>query len=196
MIIRKAKISDSEQIAQCLLLAMDDIVYRFIGTRNPGKALVFMQYFAGLKTNQYSFENCWVATEDKRVVATINVYNGADLAMLRAPVLNYIEKQFNRKIMPEDETQAGEFYIDSLGVMPEYSGKGRGTGLLNAVIEEFVAKRGETLGLLVDVDNPKAKQLYLRLGFEIAGKKTLMGKEMEHLQMSPKRSASPLSDHP
>jgi ribosomal protein S18 acetylase RimI-like enzyme len=50
------------------------------------------------------------------------------------------------------------------------------------LIDEYVHKRDKTLGLLVDKDNPDAKKLYLKLGFEIVGEKTLVGKNMEHLQ--------------
>jgi ribosomal protein S18 acetylase RimI-like enzyme len=182
MMVRKAHISDAEFVAECLLLAMENIVYAFIGICDRDKALEFMQYFAGRPNNQYSYENCWVAIEKGRIVAVVNIYNGADLQKLRTPVLDYIEKQYNRKLVPEDETQAGEYYIDTLGVFPEYQGKGVGTILLNFLKNEYAEKRSEMLGLLVDENNPLAKKLYLKLGFKLVDKKTLMGKKMEHLQ--------------
>jgi ribosomal protein S18 acetylase RimI-like enzyme len=185
MIIRKAEINDSKQIAECLLLAMDDIVYEFIGIRDHEKAKAFMLHFALQKNNQYSFENCWVATENNKVVAAINLYNGADLSKLRTPVLAYIETQFCRLIMPENETQAGEMYIDTFGVLPEQRGKGVGTCLLQFMINEYVEKCNLTLGLLVEEDKALAKKLYMKLGFKAVGKKTLMGKKMAHLQRPP-----------
>ncbi len=175
--------ADAEQLAHCLLLAMEDIVYKFIGVNDSEKAFDFMHHFTQLEANQYSYGNCWVACVENKVVAAINIYNGADLKKLRKPVLDYLSLNFNRYITPENETQAGEYYIDTLGVLLEFQGKGIGTKLLQHVIEEFILQRGETLGLLVDVDNPKAKKLYLKLGFKPVGKKTLMGKPMEHLQI-------------
>lgn len=144
-----------------------------------------MLHFALQKNNQYSFENCWVTTENNKIIAAINLYNGADLMKLRAPILAFIENQFSRIILPEDETQAGETYIDTIGVMPQFRGKGVGSRLLQFMINEYVEKRNLTLGLLVEEENTQAKKLYLKLGFKAVGKKTLMGKKMEHLQKLP-----------
>ena len=64
----------------------------------------------------------------------------------------------------EDETQAGEYYIDSLAVLPEYRGRGIARQLMQAQIAH-----GHSLGLpstlLVDPDNPPALRLYESLGF-------------------------------
>ncbi len=183
--IRKAVLADSNEIADFLLLAMEDIIYEFIGVSDFNKAKILMQYFVGKPNNQYSYENCWVVIDNKRIVAAVNIYKGADLAKLRAPVLDYIEKQYMRKFIPEDETQAGEYYIDTIGVSPECQGTGIGSSLLKFIIDEYVNKQSETLGLLVDNENPQAKKLYLKLGFKPVGYKKLVGKTMDHLQIAP-----------
>ncbi|MFT3738223.1 MAG: GNAT family N-acetyltransferase [Breznakibacter sp.] len=183
MIIRKAVRSDANDVARHLLLAMEEIVFGFIGERSSDKAKAFMCHFAAQTQNQYSYQNCWVGEEGNEVVAAINVYDGADLHRLRAPVIAYLKKQFGRDVQPEDETQAGEFYIDTLGVDPRMQGKGIGSQMLWFVIDEFVHRRKLSLGLLVEKANPRAKELYVRLGFSYAGEKTLIGKPMEHLQM-------------
>ena len=93
---------------------------------------------------------------------------------------------FNKPFNPEDETQAGEYYIDCVGVNPNQQGKGIGSKIFQFLIDEYVYRRKETLGLLVDRDNPNAKRLYLKLGFEVVGEKTLVGKRLEHLQFKKK----------
>lgn len=185
MLIRKAVLEDSPAIADCLLLAMEDIVFEFIGKRDKQQAKAFMDYFVRADENQYSFRNCWVAEENGRIAAAVAVYDGADLHRLRLPVARYVESRFGRGFNPGDETGAGEFYIDSLGVDPGQQGKGIGAKLLGFLVEEYVDRRGLTLGLLVDKDNPGAKRLYLKLGFAVEGEKRLAGKEMEHLQIRP-----------
>jgi GNAT superfamily N-acetyltransferase len=124
-----------------------------------------------------------VVEDNKEVVAAVNLYDGAGLNELRQPVMEYIRSKFSRDFTLEDETQAGEYYIDSLGVDPNQQNKGIGTRLLQFVIDEYVDKHSHTLGLLVDESNPNAKRLYLKLGFKSAGKKVLFGKNMEHLQI-------------
>jgi ribosomal protein S18 acetylase RimI-like enzyme len=181
--IRKATLNDSHIIATHLLSAMEDIVYKFIGEEDPERANEFMSHFAAKPNNQYSYENCWVAEVNNTVVAVVIVYDGARLTELREPVVEYIRSKFNAEFKPEDETQAGEYYIDCLAVNPDQQGRGIGTKLLEFVIDEYVNKQRQTLGLLVDEVNPNAKRLYLRLGFNSVATKVLFGKNMEHLQI-------------
>lgn len=186
MIIRKANISDAKDIAPILLLAMEDIIYKFIKKEDYASAKDFLEYFIGKENNQYSYENCFVAEEENEIIGAVNIYNGADLEALRTPIINYVRTHFNPKFDPEFETKPGEFYIDSLGVNPKFQGKGIGSKILRFLIDEYVNKNNETLGLLVEEDNPSAKKLYLNLGFKPVGEKTLVGKKLEHLQISQK----------
>lgn len=182
--IRKATSGDSETIAVYLLLAMEDIVYKFLGCDDYRQALKFMRYFVSNENNQYSYQNCWVTEEAGSIIAAVNLYDGARLQELREPVIQYVRKHFNKDFNPEDETQPGEYYIDTLGVSPGMQGKGVGSQLLKFLIDEYVFRQKSTLGLLVDEDNPGAKKLYLKLGFKVVGRKFLAGKPMEHLQCS------------
>ena len=81
-----------------------------------------------------------------------------------------------------DETQEGEFYIDSLAVSRNFRGKGFATELLKAAIERAKELRLPAVGLLVDKGNPKAEALYTRLGFEYVNDATWGGHPMKHLQ--------------
>ena len=182
MTIRKAKPEDANAIATHILLAMEDIVYQFIGEESREKASQFLVNLIRKKENQYSYENCWVIEVEHEVAAVAVVYDGGKLQELRMPVAQEIKSMFNRDFNPEDETEAGEYYIDSIGVNPLRQGKGLGSKLLQFLINEYVSKQNGTLGLLVDKDNPNAKKLYLKLGFEPVGEKILVGKGMEHLQ--------------
>lgn len=187
ILVRKATFHDSEMIAPCLFLAMEDILYTFIGEEDAEKARAFMVHFVEKDNNQYSYQNCWVAEDNRKVVAAINLYNGALLSELRQPVIEHLRSKFNNDFTPEDETQAGEYYIDALGVNPDQQSKGIGTKLLQFVIDEYVNKQSQTLGLLVDETNPNAKRLYVKLGFKSAGRRVLFGKNMEHLQIRSKK---------
>jgi len=183
LVIRKATLKDADSIATYLLLAMEDIVYAFLGEKNLVEAKNLLRYFTAKENNQYSYQNCWVAENEAGIVAAINVYDGAQLHALRQPVIERIQHMYKKDFTPEDETEAGEFYIDTLGVHPQHQGKGIGSKLLQFLINEYVNNRGETLGLLVDETNPNAKRLYIRLGFKTVGNKVLVGKPMEHLQI-------------
>lgn len=185
MTIRKARREDAQAIAGCLFLAMEDIVYQFLGEQNQEKAKSFLEHFIQRENNQYSHQNCWVMERDNVVVAAVNLYDGGDIHRLRQQVLDLIKAEFNRELAIEDETGPGEIYIDSIGVSPEHQGKGLGSEILRFLIDEYVVQNHQTLGLLVDENNRDAKKLYLKLGFTPVGEKRLLGKKMEHLQIQP-----------
>ena len=185
LLIRKAKQGDSKRIASLLSLAMLDIIYGFIGEGNTEKALVFMSSLVSETGNQYSFENCWVLEVNNEVIAAACVYDGAKLQELRIPVISKIKEMFHRDFVPEDETQPGEYYIDSIGVDPKFQGQGLGTSIFEFLIGHYVISNNQTLGLLVEKEKTMAKKLYQKLGFKFVGEKTLVGKPMEHMQFSP-----------
>lgn len=185
MLIRKAVETDALRIADILFLAMEKILYDFMGKTSSTEALTVMQDLVSVPGNQYSYSNCWVAEGDNGVVGAVAIYDGAQLSELRGPVAEYIRARFGTDFNPADETGAGEYYVDSLGVLPDQQGKGIGGRLLEFLINEYVTVRGETLGLLVDRENPGAKKLYLKLGFKPVGEKALAGKVMDHLRINP-----------
>ncbi len=183
MIIRNAIASDSVAITDLLFIAMDEILYDFILQKNAVEAKKFLHHFVQQVNNQYSWENCFVGEINHVIVCAINIYSGRDLEKLRHPILKFVRENYNRQFNPEDETEDGEYYIDSFGVDPSQQGKGLGKKMLQEVIDVFVVAKNKTLGLLVDIDNPKAKELYLKVGFKMVGVKTLAGKTLEHLQL-------------
>ncbi len=180
--IRKATLADASYIATYLLLAMEDIVYLFIGDRDYDKAYSFLLHFVERENNQYAYQNCWVAEDEDGICAAVNIYDGADLVSLREPIVAFVRGKYNKDFNPEDETQPGEHYIDTIGVDATKQGQGIGSRLLDFLITEYVHKQHHTLGLLVDDDNPAAQKLYLKLGFKEVGRKTLVGKSLAHLQ--------------
>jgi len=183
MLIRKAKPEEAKIIAPYFLMAMGDIAYNFIGENSSEKANKWLESLISERGNQYSFENCFVAEAASKIIAVALIYDGGKLQQLRKPVVKAVKLMFNRDFNPGDETEPGEYYIDCVAVDPAQQGSGIGSEILRFLIAEYVYKQKETLGLLVDKENPDAKKLYLKLGFEFVGEKTFAGKQMEHLQL-------------
>jgi ribosomal protein S18 acetylase RimI-like enzyme len=182
MIIKNATKHNAAAIAPLMLLAMEDIVYKFIGINDYLSACAFLTYFVKLEDNQYSYQNCKVVYEGQDIVAVANVYDGGDLHDLRAPIISYIRQHYDPSFDPDDETQQGEIYIDTISVSPSHQGQGIGKALLTNLIDEHVTHKRQVLGLLVEKDNHKAMDLYHRLGFVSVGNTTLVGKSLMHMQ--------------
>ena len=80
------------------------------------------------------------------------------------------------------ETEADEFYLDTLMTLPEYRGK----GVARALIADAALKAqraGKPLGLLCDKDNDRARRLYESVGFVNVGERPFAGHLMTHFQI-------------
>ena len=182
MIIRPAHSTEAYQIAALMNLAMLEITHQFIGEENQEKANRFLAYFIAQDNNQYSYQNIFVAEENNEIFGQISMYDGAKLKALRQPIWDKIKDDRGIDYWAQDETQAGEMYIDTFAVSSKAQGKGIGKQLLQYAIDEVVVKQKKVLGLLVDKDNPDAKRLYERMGFKVVKDIHIFGKVMEHMQ--------------
>ena len=174
----------SAAIAQLIMTAMtDDCCQYLAGPRHTlddfGRT---MQRLVQMDDSQYSWRNAFVAVDDNGCVAGAVVgYDGAQLHRLRRRFLEAALSDWGMDYTDmDDETQAGEFYIDSLAVMPRYRRQGIATALLR-----HITRHAHTLGLpaalLVDKGNPNAERLYTSLGFEYRNDATWGGHDMKHL---------------
>lgn len=182
-----ARRGDADSIADAVIAAVgDEITLNFAGSeqRLPLVKETFRR-LAARDDSQYSYRNSLVALDDEGNVAGVIVsYDGEELHYLRKAFINVANEVLSLDIKEEempDETSADEIYLDSLCVFPKY----RGVGLAKRLIEaaDLAHKdSGKPLGLLVDYDNPKARKLYVSLGFESVGQRPFAGTEMEHMQ--------------
>ena len=81
----------------------------------------------------------------------------------------------------DDETQAGELYLDSLAVLPEYRHRGIAKALLLATKKRADKLGLPCVGLLVDKGNPTAEALYTSVGFGYVGDNQWGGHAMKHM---------------
>lgn len=193
MNIIPASAEQAESIASLIMMAMNhECCQNFAG---PHHTLAdfhrMMTTLVRREDSQYSYRNAWVAlddktTDDKPVVAGVIVgYDGADLRRLREAFLQAAKKYLDQDFSGmDDETQAGEYYIDSLAVDTRYRHQGLATLLLRKLIDQ--KGRKQPVGLLVDKGNPSAERLYRHLGFEYVNDTTWGGHEMRHLQTTKK----------
>ncbi len=113
----------------------------------------------------YSPKNTVIAEVDGNPVGMLTAYDGAGYHDMRVRTSMLIQQSMGVTFENmEDESQAGEYYLDSLAVLPEYRGRGIGTYLLRHGIGQGHEK-GLTVTLAVDPVNENAQRLYKSLGF-------------------------------
>ncbi len=182
--IREATKEQSAEIANLIMMAMtDDCCLYFCG---KGYGLddfrKMMMMLVERTDSQYSYKNTITAMDGDRVVGISVSYDGGCLHELRRAFIEAAKKLIGKDHSGiDDETQAGELYLDSLAVLPAY----RGQGIAKRLLAE-TKKRADRLGipyvgLLVDKDNPIGEALYTSVGFRYVNDSQWGGHAMKHL---------------
>ena len=159
--VREATKNQAAEIACLIMTAMtDDCCLHFCG---EGYGLEdfrkMMTILVEREDSQYSYRNTLVAMDaDKVVGISVSDHSGMD-----------------------DETQAGELYLDSLAVLPEYRRQGIARKLLLATKERANYLGLPCVGLLVDKDNSVGEALYTSVGFHYVNDNQWGGHPMKHL---------------
>ncbi len=191
MIIVGAKESQASDIATLIMEAMGhECCQYFAGERHT------LEDFHTLLTNlvirddsQYSYLNTLVALDEEDTIMGIcTAYDGANLHELRKVFIKEAKEAFGKDHSGiPDETQAGEYYVDSLCVDHRFRGQGIASALLHATIQKAFDMGFSYVGLLVDKENPSAERLYTRLGFRYVDDNSWGGHPMRHLVINSSR---------
>ena len=182
--IREATKEQAAEIARLIMVAMtDDCCLHFCGV---GYGLDdFRQMMTSLverEDSQYSYRNTLVAMADHEVVGIAVSYDGGRLHELRQAFIQAAKLCIGKDHSGmDDETQAGELYLDSLAVLPEYRRQGIAKRLLHATKDKANKMSLPCVGLLVDKGNPAGEALYASVGFRYANDSEWGGHPMKHL---------------
>ena len=176
--IRQASINDAELIAYCVGSAIgEEAVQEHLGAN----WLDIIAEIARLEISQYSYRNTLIAEINNTPAGAVVAYDGARLNELRTQTLRVIHRDNPNFAFTEDETEAGEYYLDSLCVLPQYRKQGVATRLIDALCEKVFSEGHNRVGLIVDFDNPNAERLYTSLGFQRIKTRNFLGHQMWHL---------------
>lgn len=180
--IENARKTQASEIAWLIMEAMDhDCCRNFAG---PGHTLddfhAMLTELVGMEQSQYSYRNTLCAMAGDDIAGMLVGYDGKDLLKLRQAFICKAKERLGQDFSSMDEeTQAGEYYLDSLCVKQKY----RKQGIASALLHEAIRRHGDQpVGLLVDLTHPWAERLYRALGFRFVNETTWGGHQMRHLQ--------------
>ena len=179
ILIRQAHKEEAAQIAELFMMAwpVDEILDSNQLTYDQLQESITL--IAASEETIYSYENTLVAEIDGKVVGAMCAYDGAEYQRLKQPVVDMLGPDCGFAQLKE--TEKGEFYLDSVGVLPEYRGRGIASRLFEAQCERATSLGHKMAGLIVDEDKPQAEALYSRLGFVYLDDKDFFGHTMKHM---------------
>lgn len=133
----------------------------------------------------YSWRNTLIAEADGTALGMVTAYDGRYYRGWREMTLSLVREHLGVEFPGmEDEAVPGEYYVDSLAVLPAFRGRGVGRALLQRAITQ-----GHELGLkvtlAVEYDNDRAQHLYRSLGFAPDGNLFIFGHDYQKMAINP-----------
>lgn len=167
--IRDAVAADAPFIARCVWAAIEMLHIEDDVPDEMCDAFSYLVDICLMDDTLYSYRNAAVAEVDGCVVGALVAYDGARYAAMRKTTFDLVEKNMGVKLEHNVmETGEGEFYLDSLAVMPQFRGLNIGKMLIQNRME---LARGLGIGkvsILVDKDKPRLQAYYESLGLALA----------------------------
>ena len=184
VLITGATKNQAAEIACLIMMAMTD--YCCLHFCGEGYGLedfrIMMTLLVEREDSQYSYRNTLVAMDEDKVVGISVSYDGGKLHQLRQTFIETAKEHIGKDHSGmDDETQAGELYLDSLAVLPEYRRRGIASRLIRATKERADKMGLPCVGLLVDKGNPDGEALYASIGFKYVNDSMWGGHPMKHL---------------
>lgn len=169
MIFRQATQADTLFIAEGFHMAM------LMEDTPKERIRMFAEKICSRDDVLYSARNTTIAELDGKPVGMLTAYDGSRYSEMRRMTMQLVKEHLGIEFPGmEDETVPGEYYLDSLAVLPQSRGKGTGRRLLENAIAEG-RRRGLTVTLAVDPVNEKAQKLYRNIGFRPMGELFIFG---------------------
>ncbi|MCD5517101.1 GNAT family N-acetyltransferase [Lactobacillus delbrueckii subsp. allosunkii] len=183
--IRKARKSDFEAVYPILNQIFDEMDMDTIN-RLPESQFYDLIRLGFISENyRYSYNRIWVETdENDRVRGMICMYPDKAQGIIDVVLRKEMAKvglPMTTDIFTDKEAQKGEWYIDALAVSPRDWGKGIASRLME-LAPKLAKKHGyKKVSLNVDLENPRAQQLYLRKGFKTTNSMTIGDRVYDHM---------------
>lgn len=165
--LRDATLEDASFIARVVLAGID--MLDIDAVLPDGQRVIFEHLIGICRMNDtlYSYLNTRIAEIDDRPVGALVAYDGARYARMREKTFGLVKQtsgmDLSRNAM---ETGPGEFYLDSMAILPDYRGLGIGKLLMQDRMSFALNSGFQKVTLLVDKDKPRLQEYYESIGFE------------------------------
>ncbi len=182
MNIRKAKKQEAGIISELLYSMLGQIARDHTASSTDDEAVRVLQTYVASDCSRYSYKNITVAELNKVIAGVMICYEGEHIEAFDQPMISYVrEKTGNSTWRPDRETEAGDFYLDSIVVSESYQGKGIGSMLLQSAFQEAESRK-LPLTLNVEFENEGARALYEKMDFHVTGTRYISGKPFYYMK--------------
>lgn len=173
---RDATLEDVPMVAACVLAAVELADLSKPVTDENTREYAVAKRVCAREDTLFSYRNARVIYCDGKPVGAIVSYDGAIYRKAREITFCIFHEELGNENASYDiETQEGEYYLDSMAILPQYRGKGIGLMAMRDSIDIAVSKGFHDVTLLVDSNAPRKEAYYAGLGFKPIGEMRTFG---------------------
>ena len=176
VMLRDASMADAPFIARVVLAGIDMLD---MGEEMPEEQNMIFEHLVDIcrmEDTLYSFRHTRIAEVDGMAVGALVAYDGSTYGEMRAKTFGLAQQTSGMDLSKNAmETGPGEFYLDSMAILPEYRGHGIGHALMRDRMEWAFRNGFKAVTLLVDKDKPRLQAYYKSLGFVSVGEMFVFG---------------------
>ena len=176
VLLRDASMIDAPFIARVVLAGIDllDMGEDFPDEQRP--IFGHLVDICRMDDTLYGYRHTRIVEVNSQSVGALVAYDGAPYAEMRAKTFGLVQQTFGMDLSKNAmETGHGEFYLDSMAILPEYRGHGIGHALMRDRMEWAFRNGFKAVTLLVDKDKPRLQAYYESLGFVSVGEMFVFG---------------------
>lgn len=169
LLLHDATPVDAQFIARVVLAGIDmvDIVEPVSKDYQP--ILHHLVDICQMEDTLYSYRHTRIAEVGGRTIGALIGYDGGRYVEMRAKTFGLIQQTSGLNLSKNAmETGEGEFYLDSMAILPEYRGRKIGLKLMRDRMDWAIQRGFKVITLLVDKDKPQLQRYYESLGFEFS----------------------------
>lgn len=162
IIIKNASIEDVPLVARCTMAAVGLYDFSYLVPQNQELYHKLVEICSRTDT-LYSYSNARIVLIGETSVGCLISYPGEGYAAARE--LTFSLSGFDASAT-DYETGPGEYYLDSMAILPQFRGNGIGRVLLMDGINKAVALGYRRVALIVEKDHPHLHDYYASIGFK------------------------------
>lgn len=176
VLIRDADIADAPFIARVVLAGIEMLDLEAEVTEEQRPILEHLMDICRMEDTLYSYRYTRIAEIGGKAVGALIGYDGGSYAEMRAKTFGLVQQTSGLDLSKNAmETGMGEFYLDSMAVVPECRGRRIGLQLIRDRMDWATQRGFKAITLLVDKEKPQLQRYYESLGFEFSEKMFVFG---------------------
>lgn len=179
--LRNASPSDAPFLAKCVMAGMHFFDFE---SELPADEEIFRR-LTGCEMREdllYSYARTRVAEVDGTVAGSLLSYPGDTYLTLRHKTFSELWPELaTMDEQSEPETDPGEYYLDTLAVLPAFRRMGIGRALLEDGIQRGIAAGYQRITLAADSEMTHLIKLYQSVGFVVADHRRAFGVDFQRM---------------